>query len=61
MKANINHVDMIDMKTSAEKLPSFKLLAFLARSAKNNNNHTISRFIISWPNLHDHKHTQNST
>jgi len=28
MKENINHVDMIEMKTSAEKLPSYKLLAF---------------------------------
>jgi hypothetical protein len=26
MKENINHVDMIEMKTSAEKLPSYKLL-----------------------------------
>ena len=28
MKENINHVDMIEMKTSAEKLPSYKLLTF---------------------------------
>jgi hypothetical protein len=88
MKENINHVDMIEMKTSAEKLPSYKLLTIFicsviilmmederqpvktkaymtfcprARSAKNNNNHTISRYIISWLNLHNHKHTKNST
>ena len=28
MKENINHVDMIEMKTLAEKLPSYKLLTF---------------------------------
>ena len=28
MKENINHVDMIEMKTSAGKLPSYKLLTF---------------------------------
>jgi hypothetical protein len=37
MKENINHVDMIEMKTSAEKLPSYKLLTFFICSVIINN------------------------
>jgi hypothetical protein len=46
MKENINHVDMIEMKTSAEKLPSYKLLTFYLQSEDFNLSITELSFIF---------------